>query len=307
MARVRVSAEVELEYEFDGDRERPTILMIMGLGLQLTSWPDELVEGLIARGFSVLRFDNRDAGLSTQIDAFRPQGLASALLRGALGWPIQAPYRLHDMAADTLGLIDALDLARVHLLGVSMGGMIAQIVAARHPGRVLSLTSVMSTSGARGLPPPRLDAFAALVRRPPAGASHEALVEHYLRLFSVIGSPGGQTPEALLRSRLKRSLTRAYRPAGTARQLLAIAASGDRSAELASIRAPTLVIHGAVDPLVPPAAGRDTARRIGGAELWLVEDMGHDLPQARVPLLTERIAAHCAAAAGRMDPGLGRA
>jgi proline iminopeptidase len=292
--RIRVSPAIELEYEFEGDPQQPTILLIMGLGMQLTAWPDEFVAGLLARGFSVLRLDNRDAGLSTQVDSFVPRGLTGALLRGAVGWPVQAPYRLHDMAADVVGLLDALAIARVHVVGASMGGMIAQIIAAHHPERVLSLVSIMSTSGARRLPPPRLDAFLALTRRPPPGASHESLVDHYMHLFGVIGSPGGQTPADLLRSRLQRSLARAYRPAGTARQMLAIAATGDRSAELAAIRAPTLVIHGAVDPLVPAAAGRDTAARIGGAELLIVPGMGHDLPHTQLPLLVDRIATHCA-------------
>jgi len=294
--KVRVSPQIELEYERAGDPAGPTILMIMGLGMQLTAWPDEMVEGLVARGFSVLRFDNRDAGLSTQIDGFVPRGIAGALLRGAVGWPVAAPYTLHDLAFDTVGLLDALGLQRVHVVGASMGGMVAQILAARHPDRVLSLTSIMSTSGARRLPPPRLDALLALTRRPPPGASHETLVDHYMQLFGVIGSPGEQTPKPLLRARLQRSLSRAFRPAGTARQMLAIVATGDRSHELAHITAPTLVIHGALDPLVPSAAGRDTAKRIRGAQLLMVPHMGHDLPHSQMPMLIDRIAAHCEAA-----------
>jgi pimeloyl-ACP methyl ester carboxylesterase len=299
--KVRVSPAIELEYERAGDPQHPTILMIMGLGMQLTAWPDEMIEGLVARGFNALRFDNRDAGLSTQIDAFRPRGLAGALLRGAVGWPVDAPYRLHDLAADTVGLLDALGLQRVHVVGASMGGMVAQIVAARYPQRVLSLTSIMSTSGARRLPPPRLDALLALTRRPPPGASHETLVDHYMKLFGVIGSPGEQTPKPLLRARLQRSLARAFRPAGTARQMLAIVATGDRSGELASITAPTLVIHGELDPLVPLAAGCDTAKRIAGADLLMVPNMGHDLPHAQLPMLVDRIATHCASAQRAAD------
>ena len=295
MARIRVGPAVELEYEFDGEPGRPTILMIMGLGLQLTSWPDELIAALVGRGYRVLRFDNRDAGLSTQFDALPAHGVAGAVLRRAAGWPVRSPYGLLDMAADSVGLLDALGLVRVHVVGVSMGGMIAQLLAARHASRTLSLTSIMSTSGARWLPPPRFDALLALTRTPPAGAHCEALVEHYMRLFAVIGSPGEQTPRDVLRTRLRRSLARAFRPAGSARQLLAILAAGDRLADLAAIGAPALVIHGELDPLVPPAAGRDTARRIPGARMLLVPAMGHDLPLARIPLLAERIAAHCAA------------
>jgi len=296
VAKIRVSPAIELEYELAGDPQGPTILLIMGLGMQLTAWPDDFVDGLTARGFQVLRFDNRDAGLSTQIDSFRPRGLVGALLRGAVGLPVDAPYRLHDMAADTVGLLDALGLQRVHVVGASMGGMVAQIVAAGYPQRVLSLTSIMSTSGARRLPPPRLQALLALVRRPPKGATVDTLVDHYVRLFGVIGSPDHPTPQALLRERMLRSLSRAFRPAGTARQMLAIVATGDRSAELAAITAPTLVIHGSADPLVPPAAGRDTARRIRGAQLLMVPGMGHDLPHSLMPLLVEKIASHCEAA-----------
>lgn len=295
MAKIRISPAIELEVERRGDAQRPTIVLIMGLGMQLTAWPEEFVDALVARGFSVVRFDNRDAGLSTQIDSYRPRGLTGAMLRGALGLPIAAPYRLNDLANDTVGLLDALGLQRVHVVGASMGGMVAQLVAARHPQRVLSLTSVMSTSGARWLPPPRPAALRALMRRPPAGASVEALVDHYVHLFGVIGSPDHPTPEPHLRARLHRSLSRAYQPAGTARQLLAIIASGDRCADLARIEAPTLVIHGAADPLIPAAAGRDTARRIRGARLMTVPGMGHDLPPSLLPMLAEHIAAHCAA------------
>lgn len=296
MARVRVSPTIELEFERSGDPQRPTIVLIMGLGMQLTAWPDELVDALVQRGYAVLRFDNRDAGLSTQLDAFRPRGMLGALLRGAVGLSVDAPYRLADLADDTVALLDALGLQRVHVVGASMGGMVAQLVAARHPKRVMSLTSIMSTSGARWLPPPRPTALRALMRRPPAGASVDTLVDHYIGLFGVIGSPGHPTPEPRLRERLQRSLARAYRPAGTARQMLAIAASGDRRADLARIAVPTLVIHGAADPLVPPAAGRDTARRVRGAELLMVPGMGHDLPPSLLPMLAERIASHCDAA-----------
>lgn len=293
MAQVQVSAQIALEVERHGDPDRPAIVLVMGLGMQLVAWPEPLIEALVGRGFHVIRFDNRDAGLSTQLDAFRPRNLASAMLRGAVGWPVDAPYRLSDLAADTVGLLDALNISRAHVVGASMGGMVAQIVAGRYRERVISLTSIMSTSGARRLPAPRLDALLALTRRPPKGASLDSLVEHYIRLFGVIGSPAHPTPEDALRERMRRSLSRAFRPAGTSRQMLAILASGDRCDELAAVTAPTLVIHGSADPLVPVAAGRDTARRVRGAQLLEVPGMGHDLPPTLLPMLADRIASHC--------------
>lgn len=299
MAQVRISPSIALEVERLGDPAAPAVLLIMGLGMQLTAWPDELVDGLVARGLQVVRFDNRDAGLSTQIDGFVPRAIGTAMLRRTFGLPVHAPYTLRDLAADAVALLDALGLARAHVVGASMGGMVAQIVAGRHGARVSSLTSIMSSSGVRWLAPPRPDALRALLKRPPRGADVDALVAHYVGLFGVIGSPGHPTPQHVLRERLGRSLRRAYRPAGTARQLLAILASGDRRHELAAITVPSLVIHGAADPLVPVSHGRDTARRIGGSELFIVPGMGHDLPPSLMPTLVERIAAHCTLAQAR--------
>lgn len=287
-----VGRGISLEFERHGDPARPTVLLIMGLGMQLVAWPRSLIDGLLARGFSVLRFDNRDSGLSTQIDSFHPRGIAGALLRGAVGWPVAAPYTLDDLAQDTVGLLDALEIERAHIVGASMGGMVAQIVAARWPQRTLSLTSIMSTSGHRRLPPPRLNALMTFMRRPPHGAPLAAVFDHYMHLFSVIGSPGYPTPPAQMRERMQQMLSRAFRPRGTARQLLAVAASGDRTALLPKITAPTLVVHGEADPLVPVAAGRDTARRIPGAQLLTVPGMGHDLPEALMPMLAAAMADH---------------
>jgi proline iminopeptidase len=287
---------IQIEYESHGDPKRPAIVLIMGLGMQLVAWPDELIEGLVARGFRVVRFDNRDAGLSTQLDD-RPTGpLAAAFMRWAFGWSVPAPYLLDDMAADTIGLLDALNISRAHMVGASMGGMIAQLLAIKSREHVLSLTSIMSSSSARRLPQPRLDAFFAFTRRPDGEASLDDLVDHYVALFRVIGSPGYVTPLPQLQERLRRGLARAYRPMGTLRQMIAILASGDRSLSLPQITAPTLVIHGDADPLVPVAHGEDTAAKIPGATLKIIRGMGHDLPPALLPQLTELIAAHCAAA-----------
>ncbi len=293
----RVTANgIQIEYESHGDPKRPAIVLIMGLGMQLVAWPDEMIEGLVARGFRVVRFDNRDAGLSTQFDD-RPTGpLMAAFMRWTFGWSVPAPYLLDDMATDTIGLLDALSISRAHMVGASMGGMIAQLLAIKSRERVMSLTSIMSSSSARRLPQPKLDAFFALTRRPDGEASLDDLVDHYVALFRVIGSPGYVTPLPQLQERLRRGLARAYRPMGTLRQMIAILASGDRSLSLPQITAPTLVIHGDADPLVPVAHGEDTAAKIPGATLKIIRGMGHDLPPALLPQLTELIAAHCAAA-----------
>ncbi|MGE5339173.1 MAG: alpha/beta fold hydrolase [Gemmatimonadota bacterium] len=287
---------IRIEYESHGDPARPAIVLIMGLGMQLVAWPDELIDGLVARRFRVLRFDNRDAGLSTQFDDHPVGPLMSVFMRWSFGWPVAAPYTLDDMANDTIGLFDALGIERAHVVGASMGGMIGQLLAARHRGRVRSLTSMMSTTGARRLPHARLDAFLALVKRPDPEASLDALVDHFVHLFRVIGSPGYETPLPLLQERLRRGLARAFRPMGTLRQMIAILASGDLSMLLPQVTAPTLVIHGDADPLVPVAHGEDTAAKIPGAQLKVIQGMGHDLPPALVPELIELIASHCAAA-----------
>jgi proline iminopeptidase len=295
MAKVRANG-IEIEYESLGDATRPVILLIMGLGMQLVAWPDELVDGLVARGFRVVRLDNRDAGLSTQFDDHPSGPLMAAFMRQTFGWPVSAPYLLDDMAADTIGLLDALEIDRAHVVGASMGGMIAQLLAIKWRARVASLTSIMSSTSARRLPQPKLDAFFALTRRPDRESSLDALVDHYVNLFRVIGSPGYVTPLPQLQERLRRGLARAYRPMGTLRQMIAILASGDRSLSLPQITAPTLVIHGDADPLVPVAHGEDTAAKIPGATLKVIRGMGHDLPPALLPELTEMIAAHCAEA-----------
>ena len=290
----RVAANgIELEYDLQGPQRGPVVVLIMGLGMQLVSWPQALVDLLVARGLRVLRFDNRDAGLSTQLDAFPPPRLSQAFMRAAFNLPIAAPYQLEDMADDTAALLDALGIGRAHIVGASMGGMIAQTMAARHRERSVTLTSIMSTSGARGLPPPRIEAFLALTRRPSKSASLDRLVAHYVHLFQVIGSPGYPTPAAELRERMRGVLARAYRPDGTARQMLAILASGSRSYELTTVTAPTLVIHGKADPLIPPACGVDVANKVPGARLELIDGMGHDLPAALLPRLAESIATHC--------------
>jgi len=286
-------APLHIEYESFGDPSHPAIVLIMGLGMQLMAWPDSFCQALVARGYRVIRFDNRDCGLSGRAPGKKRANLMLAMAASALGLPVRAPYTLDDMAGDTVGLMDKLGIARAHIVGASMGGMIAQVLAAKFPLRVLSLTSIMSTSGNRKVSKPTKPARKVLLARPANPKDPESVIEHLVEMFGVIGSPGYPSTREELRSRIGKSVRRAYDPAGVARQLLAIIASGDRRKLLRTIAAPTLVIHGADDPLVPLAAGRDTAQHIPGAKLEVIEGMGHDFPEALMPRLAQAIADHC--------------
>jgi pimeloyl-ACP methyl ester carboxylesterase len=293
---MQISANgISLEVDDRGPAGGEPLVMIMGLGMQLVAWPDGLVDQLVARGFRVIRFDNRDMGLSQRFDQLGVPNVPAAAVRHTLGLPVRAPYRLADLADDTAALIDALGLSSAHVCGASMGGMIAQHLAARQPRRVRSLTLMMTTSGARRLPQPAWKVRMALLARPADPHNIDSVIEHFTRLYGVIGSPGFPPEPAVLRERLEGSLKRAYRPAATMRQLTAILADGDRTPLLAQIRQPTQIIHGLADPLVPVEAGRELARHIAGAQLDLVEGMGHDLPQP----LWARFADDIRQAAGR--------
>lgn len=284
-----VSNGLSLEVEDDGPRSAPPLLLVMGLGMQLTGWPGEFVEQLLARGFRVIRFDNRDAGLSDGFDHVGPPNVRVAALRHFVRLPVRSPYALGDMADDALGILDALDIPRAHVCGASLGGMIAQRLAAAHPSRVASLALMMTTSGSRRLPGPSARARMALLSRS-KNASMAARLEHSVRVFTMIGSPAYPTEPARMRAYAAAALERAFRPAGSARQLLAIAADADRTPLLARIQAPTLVIHGLADPLIPPAHGRDLVARIPGAVGEFIEGMGHDLPLALAGRFADRIA-----------------
>jgi len=278
---------ITIAYETSGDPLDPPVLLIMGLGMQLIAWPQDLVDGLVEQGYYVIRFDNRDIGLSSKLHQFKKPNLMLAYLKSLVGWRPRGGYTLSDMADDALGLLDALGVARAHVVGVSMGGMIAQIFASRFAGRTLSLTSIMSSSGRRGLPGPTPAARNALMRAPADPDDRKAVVERGIAVMRLIGSPSFPTPERTLRANIERALARDISPDGVARQLVAIVASGDRTALLRKIACPTLVIHGAADPLVPLACGVDTAASIPGATLRVIEGMGHDLP----PQLIERLLA----------------
>ena len=286
--RVRANG-IAIEVDDQGPRDGPVVLLVMGLGMQLTGWPDELVALLVAQGFRVVRFDNRDAGLSEGFDHAGAPSIPWNALRHMLRLPVRSPYALTDMAADAVGVLDALGIARAHIVGASLGGMICQHVAAAWPERVSSLALIMTTSGSRRLPGPTREARRVLLSRP-VDSRPETLVAHSVRVFTVIGSPAFRPDPADMHARAAASIARASRPAGTARQLLAIAADGDRTPLLARIQAPTQVIHGVVDPLVPVASGRDLVRRIPGALGDFIEGMGHDLPQQLLGRIAQGIA-----------------
>lgn len=260
----------------DADR-RPAVLLVMGLGMQLIAWPQDFVRSLVDAGFRVVRFDNRDIGRSQHFDHLGVPNLLWESVKHRAGLPVRSPYGLQDMALDSLGVLDALGIENAHVVGVSMGGMIAQRVALAAPRRVLSLTSIMSSSGARYLPGPKSHVLGALLSRP-QGRGEEALVDHGVKLWKLIGSPAFPSDEAALRESVRAAVRRSFHPAGTMRQMAAVAADRRRADELPRIKAPTLVVHGRDDPLVPLACGHDTARRIAGAQFVAVAGMGHDLP-----------------------------
>ena len=274
---------------------RPVVLLIMGLGMQLIAWPPAMVQGLVDAGFRFVRFDNRDIGLSQHFDQLRTPNLLWAGLKFRMGWRIQPPYTLQDMAGDALGVLDALQIASAHVVGVSMGGMIAQWLALAAPRRVRSLTSVMSSSGARGLPEATAKVTRALMERP-AGKGIPAEIDHAVKLFKLIGSPGFPTDDCLLRSRVVAATERSYHPPGFMRQMVAIAADSQRAEALSRITVPTLVVHGKADSLVPFTCGEDTARRIPGARLSLIDGMGHDLAPGVVDRLLPLLIPHFEAA-----------
>ena len=286
-----VANGIGIELDDQGPAGAEPLLLIMGLGMQLIGWPDELVQLLVSRGFRVIRHDNRDVGLSQGFDHLGVPNLPVAAMRHALRLQVHAPYRIGDMADDALGVLDALGIAQAHVCGASMGGMIAQHLAARHPQRVKSLTLLMTTSGSRRLPQAPWSVQKVLMSRPD-GSDAEAVVAHLLNVMSVIGSPAYPPEPARLQRRLRQSVQRAWRPAGTARQLAAVAADGDRTTLLLGIKSPTLVIHGEADPMVPVAAGRDLAQRIAGAQSDFIPGMGHDLPLQLLPRLADGITAN---------------
>jgi pimeloyl-ACP methyl ester carboxylesterase len=273
---------IEIAYETLGDPSDPALLLVMGLGTQLIHWDTELCETFAERGFFVIRFDNRDSGRSTKIDATVPN-----LMRAMAGLRFTAPYLLRDMADDAFGLLDHLGIEAAHVAGASMGGMIAQAMAIRRPERVLSLTSIMSTTGNQRVGMPKLRVWGVLLRKAPR--DKDAAVEYFVRVFRQIGSKGFPADEDRIRELAGQAYERGHSPAGTGRQLAAILASGDRTEALRELRMPALVFHGRSDPLVPFRAGRATAAAIPGAKLVAVPGMGHDLPRQVWPGLVDAV------------------
>jgi pimeloyl-ACP methyl ester carboxylesterase len=288
---------LRFDYESRGASSAPPVLLIQGLGMPAAMWPDEFVDTLVAEGFRVIAFDNRDSGGSSRLDDAGIPGIPGAMVRSLLRRPVAAPYTLTDMARDTVAVLDAAQIPSAHVVGVSMGGMIAQVLAALHPQRVRTLTSIMSTTGnpAPGIALGKPHALLALLRRPPRNPTLDQAIAHLEHVFDVIGSPGFRQDPQARRALFERVARRGLHPPGTARQLAAIMASGDRREMLHAIAAPTLVIHGADDPLVRLEGGRDTARNIRGARLKIVPGMGHDFPPQLLRGIAVMIAEHCRA------------
>ena len=282
-----------IDYDLHGAADAPPLLAIMGLSMPAAAWPPALIDRLVGHGFRVITFDNRDAGGSTKFGGARVIPVAAAIARAALGLHVPAPYTLHDMAADTVGLLDALGIGRAHVMGVSMGGMIGQLMAAKYPQRVASLTSMLSSTGN---PSPRVAfgrprAIRAILRRPADPRDLQSLVDNLEHKFSVIGTPMGPQQRAAQRAHYERIARRGLDTAASRRQLLAVLATGDRRPWLQRIAAPTLVLHGRLDPLLPVAAGVETAECIAGARLVVIEGMGHDLPPPLLPRIADEVAA----------------
>jgi pimeloyl-ACP methyl ester carboxylesterase len=274
---------IELCYDTFGNRADPALLLVMGLGAQMILWNEEFCSQLAERGFFVIRFDNRDVGLSTKIEG-GPAPDVQAAMNGDFS---SVTYRLDDMADDAAGLLDALGIPAAHIVGASMGGMIVQAMAIRHPQKVLSVASIMSTTGNPNVGQPTPEAMGALLAPPPK--TREEAIELAVKSQQVIGSTGFPFDEALAREYAAKAWDRCTYPVGMARQLVGIMASGDRTESLTGVTAPTVVIHGSADPLVPPGGGKATAEAIPGAKLVMVEGMGHDLPRGAWPQIVDAI------------------
>lgn len=291
MAQLQANG-IRIEYDSFGEADADPVLLIMGLGTQMTAWTPEFCSALAAHGHRVIRFDNRDAGLSTKFDGIRAPGRLRLILNQILKVPVRAPYTLEDMAKDAVGLLDGLAIASAHVVGASMGGMIAQLLAYHWPERVSSLTSIMSTSGGPGLPRARNDVAHHIFFARPRKGETQVVLDHSVKSMQMIASPAYPRSDSEWRELVGKAFERSFYPQGFARQTAAIIADGSRVRRLKQIRVPTLVIHGREDPLIPVRHGIDTARQIPGATLEIIDGMGHDLPPPLDGTLTSLIAEH---------------
>jgi len=286
---------IQIAYEDFGNPTDPAVLMVMGLGGQLTMWPDQLIQDLVAGGHRVVTFDNRDIGLSHHHKSEKTPNLIRQMLLRRLGIRVKSPYALIDMARDTIGLMEALKLERAHLVGISMGGMIAQHVASLEADRVSSLTAIMTTTGNPKLPRPAGKVMQAMLRRGPQPTTRDAIIDQSVNTFGIIGTPGEDHNTNGMRDRITRSYDRSYNPAGVIRQMSAIVAAGDFRKHTRSIKVPTLVVHGSEDPLVPIEGGYDIAKLVPGARMEVIQGMGHDVPPRFLPEITKHMLDHFAA------------
>jgi len=281
---------IQLCYDTFGSKSDTPLLLIMGLGGQMIGWPDEFCAQLAEKGFWVIRFDNRDVGRSTRFDEAGVPNVLEIMMALGVGKTPSAPYLLKDMAADAVGLLDALDIEKAHIVGASMGGMIVQELLIHYPERILTATSIMSTTGDPSLPQAKPEAMAILTT--PAPLERDKYMDHSVKTWRVLSGNVFPFHEAEVRTSAARAYERGLSPDGTARQLAAIFASGSRRAGLKQVKVPTLVIHGDIDPLVPVAGGKDTAAHIPNAKLMIIEGMGHSLPLEAWPQMIEAIASH---------------
>ena len=291
MPNIRAN-NIDIYYEENGPADAPVILLVMGLGAQMIAWPDEFIHGLVSKGYRVIHYDNRDVGLSQWMDGAKTPNLVWTMLKARFGLPVRVPYTLTDMAADGIGLLDALGIDKAHVAGASMGGMIVQLMAANHRERLLSMTSIMSSSGKPGLPGARADIQKSFMVKRPPDASRDEAVAFGTELVRSFSYPDPTRPENAHAEMTAKAFDRGYYPVGTRRQLLAIIADGSRVERLKTITTPTLVVHGGADPLVPKEGSEDIARHIPGARLEIIDEMAHDLPPSQVGRMVDLIAGH---------------
>jgi pimeloyl-ACP methyl ester carboxylesterase len=289
--------DIDLYYEDNGPADAPVILLVMGLGAQMIAWPDEFIHGLVGKGYRVIHYDNRDVGMSQRMEEAQAPNLVWTMFKARLGFPVSVPYTLTDMAADGIGLLDALGIEKAHVVGASMGGMIVQLMAANHRERLLSMTSIMSSSGAPGLPGARADIQRRFMVKRSPDASRDEAVAFGADLVQSFSYPDPARPENAHAEMTTKAFDRGYYPVGTRRQLLAIIADGSRVERLKTITTPTLVVHGGADPLVPKEGSEDIARHIPGARLEIIDEMAHDLPPSQVGRMVDLIADHATASA----------